>query len=210
MRTLFVLLLLTAPAFSAERTWTIARDVYTTNGELVTVRGNLAYLRIDGRVEEIPIDRLSALDQQYIASLTLAPILPGPAADGPAEDREIVQEEMPLPGQPDAPPSGLQLNGPTVAPSYSGEPQPMPRGAYRVDQYGRLIPPQPGVAANYLSPIPDPRAANPNDRRYRRPQQQGPNNQSAESQGGADDDAGILGFRGRRLERQRAAAARSR
>src|SRR3990172_829871 len=124
MRTLFVLLLLTAPAFSAERTWTIARDVYTTNGELVTVRGNLAYLQIDGKVEEIPIDRLSAIDQQYIASLTLAPILPGPAADGPVENREIAPEEMPLPGEPDAPAEALQLNGPNAAPTYVEQPQP--------------------------------------------------------------------------------------
>ena len=48
---------------------------------MIAVRGNLAYLKIDGKVEEIPIERLSAIDQQYIASLSLAPILPGPAAD---------------------------------------------------------------------------------------------------------------------------------
>ena len=93
------------PAYGAERTWTIARDVYTAEAELIAVRGDLAYLKIDGKVEEIPIERLSALDQQYIASLSLAPISPGPAADlpGPAADSEIVHEEMPLPGEPDAP-----------------------------------------------------------------------------------------------------------
>lgn len=200
MRAFFVLLLLAVPAFGAERTWTIARDVYTADGELVTVRGNLAYLKIDGKVEEIPIDRLSAIDQQYIASLSLAPILPGPAAD------EIFQEEMPLPGEPDAPSRELQLNAPDVAPTYSGEAQPIPRGADRVDQYGRVIPPQPGVAANYLAPIPDPRAVGANDRRYRRPPQQGPNSQTAKSKG-ADDRPGLFGARARRLERQRASAA---
>jgi hypothetical protein len=214
MRTLVLLPFLLAipvssplPTYGAERTWTIARDVYTTDAELVAVRGNLAYLRMDGKVEEIPIDRLSAIDQQYIASLSLAPILPGPAADGPVDNREIVQEEMPLPGEPDAPADGFQLNGPTVAPTYSGEPELISPGTYRVDQYGRVIPPQPGVAANYLAPVPDPRATNPNDRRYRRPPQQGPNNAAAKSQRDSDDNnAGILGFRERRLERQRAAA----
>ena len=151
MHTLLILLLLAVPAYSAERTWTIARDVYTADGELVTVRGNLAYLKIDGKVEEIPIDRLGAIDQQYIASLSLAPILPGPAADAPVENREIAQEEMPLPGEPDVPADGLQLNGPAIAPTYSVEPQPIPPGSYRVDRYGRVIPPQPGVAANYLA-----------------------------------------------------------
>jgi hypothetical protein len=207
MRTLILLVLLVTPAYSAERTWTIARDVYTASGELITVRGDLAYLKIDGRVEEIPIERLSALDQQYIASLTLAPILPGPAPDGPAENRQIAHEEMPLPGEPDAPSGSLQLNGPNVGPTYSGEPQPLPAPRARVDSSGRLIPPQPGVAANYLAPVPEPRAASANDRRYLWPPQPVPNNQAAKSQRDDDKkDAGILGFRARRLERQRAAA----
>ncbi len=230
MRTLVLIPLLLAiptlsplPADGAERTWTIARDVYTADAELVAVRGNLAYLKMGdavtgSRVEEIPMERLSALDQQYISSLSLAPILPGPAADlpGPMADAEIVQEEMPLPGEPDAPAaSELGLNAPDLAPAYGGSPVPQwpqPGAAYRVDQYGRVIPPQPGVAANYLAPLVEPRAgANPNDRRYRRPPQQGPNNQSAKSQRDDDDDRpGLFSARDRRTDRQRAAAARSR
>ena len=202
----------------AERTWTIARDVYTAEAELVAVRGNLAYLRMNGGVEEIPLERLSALDQQYIASLSLAPILPGPAADlpGPAPDTEVVQEEMPLPGQPDPLVAGeLELNAPDLAPAYGGSsdpPQPLPRAGYRVDPYGRVIPPQPGVAANYLAPNADPgTGANPNGRRYRRPPQPGGNDQSAKSQRDEEDDRpGLFGARARRTERQRAAAARSR
>jgi hypothetical protein len=211
MRTFIFLLSLAilagSTAYGVERNWTIARDVYSAKGELITVRGDLAYLKIDGRVEEIPIERLSALDQQYIASLTLAPILPGPAPDGPAENRQIVHEEMPLPGQPDAPSASLQLNGPNGGPTYSGEPQPLPGPRPRVDSSGRMITPQPGVAANYLAPIPEPRAASANDRRYVWPPQAVPSNQAAKSP--RDDekkDAGILGFRARRLERQRAAA----
>jgi hypothetical protein len=229
MRTLVILaLLLTIPALSplptygAERTWTIARDVYTAEAELVAVRGNLAFLKIGDdktgrRVEEVPIDRLSALDQQYIASLSLAPILPGPVADvpDPASDAAIVEEEIPLPGEPDPPASELDLNAPDLAPAYGGEPirqQSLPRGAYRIDQYGRVIPPQPGVAANYLAPLTEPRAgANPNDRRYRQPSQQGPNTRAANSRGEDEEDRpGLFGARSRRSERQRAAAARSR
>jgi hypothetical protein len=131
-------------------------------------------------------------------------------------DTEIVQEEMPLPGEPDAPAaSELGLNAPDLAPAYGGSPVPQwprPGAAYRVDQYGRAIPPQPGVAANYLAPLGEPRAGtNPNDRRYRRPPQQGSNNQSAKSQRDDDDDRpGLFSARDRRTDRQRAAAARSR
>ena len=223
MRTLVLLpLLLSIPALSphsiygAERSWTIARDVYTAEAELVAVRGNLAFLKIDGRVDEIPIERLSALDQQYIASLSLAPILPGPAADlpGTAAVTAVVPEEMPLPGEPDAPVAEIELNAPDLAPAYGGTPvpqQPLPRSAYRVDQSGRLIPRQPGVAANYLAPLTEPRAgANPHDRRYGRPSQQGSNNRAANSRDEEDDRPGLLGAHTRRSERQRAAAARSR
>lgn len=224
MRTLVLLPFLLAipassplPTYGAERTWTIARDVYTTDAELVAVRGNLAYLRMDGRVEEIPLERLSALDQQYIASLSLAPILPGPVADlpGPAPDTEINQEEMPLPGEPDAPAaSQLELNAPDLAPAYGGAPirRQQPQAAYRVDQYGRVIPPQPGVAANYLAPQGSwADNANNIDRRYRRPPQPSTSNQAAKSQRDEDDDRpGLFGARARRTDRQRAAAARSR
>jgi hypothetical protein len=118
---------------------------------------------------------------------------------------------MPLPGEPDASMEALQQNGPELAPAFGGLPQPMPQANYPVDQYGRAIPPQPGVAANFLSPIPDPRSAGANDRRSRRPPQPGPNGQTAKSQRDEDgNDAGLLGFRGRRLDRQRAAAARAR
>jgi hypothetical protein len=229
MRTLVLLpLLLATAANGAERTWTIARDVYQAEADLIAVRGDLAYLKIDGRVEEIPIERLSAADQQYIASLSLAPIAAGPAAADslesesnailpePGDDREIVQEEMPLPGEPDAPVERSMLHEPDLAPEYGGAPirqSSPPLGGYRVDQYGRIVPPQRGMAANYLAPQGGwGDNANPNDRRTRRPPQPGPGNQSARSQRDDDDDkdAGILGFRSRRIERQKAAASRSR
>jgi SLA1 homology domain 1, SHD1 len=223
MRTLVLLpLLLAIPASAAERTWTIARDVYTAEAELIAVRGDSAYLKIDGKVEEIPIERLSARDQQYIASLSLAPISPGPATDftgpienGPTAAEPTTQEEMPLPGQPDPQPAvDRDAVGPDLAPAYGGtpiDPQPLPRGPYRIDQYGRMIAPQPGMAANYLEPQDTwGNNANPNDRRSRWSPQQGAGNPAARSQRDAEDDGGLLGLRARRTDRQRAAAARSR
>jgi hypothetical protein len=217
-------------ADAAERTWTIARDVYTAEAELIAIRGGLVYLKIDGKVEEVPIERLSGVDQQYLASLSLAPITPGPMADmpAPAAEMQITHEEMPLPGEPDQPVQGMQeleLNAPELAPAYGGEPirqQAIPQRAYRVDQYGRFIPPQPGVAANFTAPQGNwgdnvnrdnvsRNSANPNDQRYRRPPQQGPNKRSANSERDNDDDRpGLFGARARRLERERAAANRGR
>ena len=226
MRTLVLLPLLLATAASgAERTWTIAREVYQAEADLIAVRGDLAYLKIDGNVEEIPIERLSASDQRYIASLSLAPISAGPTASdslesrstailpGPAQESEIVQEEIPLPGEPDAPAQPMELHTPDLAPAYGGasiRQSSASQNGYRVDQYGRVIPPQPGTAAGYLAPQGGwGDNANANNRRTRRPQQQQQSaNQSTRSDRD-DDDAGILGLRARRLERQRAAASRT-
>ncbi len=156
---LLICLVFALPSDAAERTWTIARDVYQADGELVAVRGDLAYVKIDGRVEEIPIERLSASDQQYINSLSFAPILPGPAGDATSTSvspavahPNVVQEEMPLPGPPD-PPRGeeLELNAPDLAPAYGGTPlraQTTPQSRTRFDRYGRTAPPQPGTQAN--------------------------------------------------------------
>jgi hypothetical protein len=218
MRTLVILLaVLAVRAESAERTWTIARDVYTAEAELIAVRGELVYLKIDGKVEEIPLERLSGADQRYIASLSLAPISPGPTADlpGPAAETDRFQEEMPLPGEPDAPADELELNAPDLAPAYGGAPireRSVLQGAYRVDRNGRVVPPQPGVSANYLSsPGNWGENVNPYDRRYARPPQQGPTNTNARSQRDDEDDRpGLFGARARRAERQRAAAGRDR
>jgi hypothetical protein len=221
MRTLSLFAILLAfPAFAAERTWTIARDVYTAEAELIVVRGDLAYLKIDGQVEEIPIERLSAVDQQFIASLSLAPIAPGPQADAQESTTHslLVQEEMPLPGEPDSPAVTREPNEPELAPEYGGAPirRPIAREAYRVDQNGRMpysreMGPQQGMAANYLSPQGGwGENANPNDRRARRPSQQVSGNQAANAKRDDDNDRpGLFGARARR-DRQRAAAAHSR
>ena len=97
-------------------------------------------------------------------------MLPGPAAE-----QEIVQEEMPLPGEPDGPAERMELHAPDLAPEYGGAPirqSSTPQSGYRADQYGRIIPPQPGMSASYLAPQGGwGDNANPNDRRTRRPPQ---------------------------------------
>lgn len=219
MRTLAILLtLLAIHAEAAERTWTIARDVYTAEAELIAVRGDLVYLKIDGRVEEIPLERLSANDQIYIASLSLAPITPGPVAEmpGPAAEAASYSEEMPLPGEPDPSPTELELKAPDLAPAYGGtshRPSVQPHRVYRMNPSGVTAPSQSGRKANYYPPQGTwgENAANA-DRRYRRPSQPGPNGQADRRRGDADNDEGpgILGFRARRSERERAAANRGR
>ena len=109
--------------YGAERTWTIARDVYTAEAELIAVRGDLAYLKIDGKVEEIPLERLSAADQQYIASLSLAPISPGPVADLPrtdADSDDSSRKKCRCPASPMRRPEELEFNAPDLAPAYGG------------------------------------------------------------------------------------------
>lgn len=218
MRTLAILLTLIAVRLdAAERTWTIARDVYTAEAELIAVRGELVYLKIDGRVEEVPLARLSAADQQYIGSLSLAPITPGPVAEmpGPVVESANYSEEMPLPGEPDPGPVELEMNTPDLAPAYdgaSGRESVQSRRVYRGDPYDGFIATQPGTPANYYAP---PRTwgeteGSPN-RRYTRPPQAGPNSQANRRRGDDDDEGpGVLGFRARRQERERGAAARGR
>ena len=216
MRTLAILLTLLAVRLdAAERTWTIARDVYTAEAELIAVRGELVYLKIDGRVEEVPLARLSAADQHYIGSLSLAPITPGPVAamPGPAVEPANYSEEMPLPGEPDPGPTELELNAPDLAPAYGGvseQPSTQPHRVYRANPYGGANPSQSGMPANFYGPQGNwgENAAN-SDRRYRRPPQQGPNNRSANPQRDDDDRPGLFGARARR-ERQRAAASGNR
>lgn len=220
MRAAFVLTLFFAASSleAAERTWTIAREVYTAEGELVAVRGGLAYLKIDGKVEEIPLERLSAMDQRYIDSLSLAPILPGPAAEGDSTSNvspAVAQEEMPLPGPPDAPaPSELELNAPQLAPVYGGAPirsQATTQPRTRFDRYGRIIQPQPGRPENYVAPWGESQTERaPSDRGSRRGQSNAESDRNARSRENDDDRPGLFGFRARRLERERAAANRDR
>lgn len=93
MRTLLFLLLLGAPALGQQRTWTIATAVVTTEAELISVRGDTAYLKVGDRIENVPLERLSVADHQYIASLSLAPIRSDLGASGPETD------SLPMPGQ---------------------------------------------------------------------------------------------------------------
>jgi hypothetical protein len=204
MRTLcqiVLFLLMIRSASGEERTWTIATDVYRTEAELVAVRGEMAYLRIAGKVEGIALERLSAADHKYIASLALAPVSPGPVSDGgesggilpgPAGDGAEA-EMLPLPGG-SAARLDHDLFGPEVAPSYADPPpngrQPAQATVYRTDESGRttILPP----------------AGNPDDRRFWRLPPQGPTSGASNSLRDEDEPRGL---RARRLERQRANAA---
>jgi hypothetical protein len=107
------------------------------------------------------------------------------------------------------------VNAPDLAPGYGGasnQPSAQPQRVYRMNPYGGAMPPQSVAPANFYAPQGNwgENAANP-DRRYRRPPPQGPNNQADRRRGDDDDDGpGVLGFRARRMERERAAAARAR
>jgi len=142
------------PARAEERTWTIATNVITAKAELVAVRGDIAYLKIGDKVEEYPIVRLSAADQRYIASLSLAPLLPtdvSPVMPGPGDELPMRATAgtspntiLPTPGgnEPIIPPvlippatntnravgGGVPGSSTTFAPAVTEEAIPLPSG----------------------------------------------------------------------------------
>jgi hypothetical protein len=124
MRTLILSLVFAAPAVAEHRTWTIARDVYTAEAELVAVRGDTVYLRFGEKVESIPLERLSVADQRYIGSLALAPVEPGPAAENP-----VAQQD----------------SGPLIVGPSSGDVLPLPADDYAPGEEHSLIVPASGT-----------------------------------------------------------------
>ena len=90
MRTLFFCLLAATAvgAYGEERTWTIS---YTTQAELVEVRGDMIYLRAADGVQSIPISQLSNSDRQYVASLPLAPVTQSVASNQGAANQGGMQ-----------------------------------------------------------------------------------------------------------------------
>lgn len=82
---ILLILLLAAPVYGQTRTWTITTNV---GAELVAVRGGDVFLRIGDAVRPVPIAWLSEADQRYVASIPLAPVVPGPASDG-ADDQRL-------------------------------------------------------------------------------------------------------------------------
>jgi hypothetical protein len=114
MRTLltFSLLLISVPALAATRTWTIATQVETRDGELVAVRGETVYLKVGDQIQEVPLSRLSAADHRYIRSLALAPVAPGPAS----EDEEDLGTISPLQGEEPDVVQAAGMSGPELMP----------------------------------------------------------------------------------------------
>ena len=135
MRTLVILLaLLAVRAEGAERTWTIARDVYTAEAELIAVRGDLAYLKIDGKVEEIPIERLSARGSTVhcdrCRSRRFRRGRGGPAGTG-AGNGQLAKKRCRCRASPMRRRNELELNAPDLAPAYGGAPIRQQLGAAR-------------------------------------------------------------------------------
>jgi hypothetical protein len=148
MRTLVFCLLATA-AYGEERSWTIT---YTTQAELVEVRGDTAFLKTNGTVNGVPLNRLSESDRQYVASLPLAPISHGGAG-------QRVVEEMPPgsggdPGAVEPASFTVPQNGPALmapAPTQSGERSVLvtsPNGVVRQENYEGTVLPAPAVLRN--------------------------------------------------------------
>lgn len=184
MRTMltFSLMLATIPVLAAERrTWTIATQVETREAELIAVRGDVVYLKVGEQIQEVPLERLSAADHKYLASLALAPLLPGPADEEDLglvspltrEEPEVVQAAgmsgpaLVPPGGPVAPASATEEDellpipaGQSVAPPPSGA-RPTPR-----------LRPAPTGAEPYRATSANRRTADEDDtRRARRVQQ---------------------------------------
>ena len=221
-----LLIAATATENAVARTWTIARDVYAVEGELVAVRGETAYLKIGEKVESVPLGRLSAADHQYLASIELAPVTPGPAGEnelaepvtgplivGPAGDI------LPLPGEERS----------LVVPASGTAPSESDRAAVKaVAEKGLQSParhPTPRIQGPAAQPwVPSagtntppntqrPAPENPADRRFwRQQQQQQQQNQQQRNNPNAnrnnEDDDESRGLRGRLFERRRGAAAR--
>jgi hypothetical protein len=231
MRTLILILVLAAPAVAEHRTWTIARDIYTAEAELVAVRGDTVYLRFGEKVDSVSLERLSLADQRYIGSLALAPVEPGPANENPVTQQEtgplIVGpssgDVLPLPADDYGPgeehslvvpASGTSSAGPaTASPAIAEESLPYPPGQTLVPQSSasapRALSTYPNAAAGpggNSQPRRQPPQTPANDRRTRRQQAQ---QQQAQQQQNArgnnsdrDNDEESRGFL-RRFQRQR-------
>lgn len=224
MRPLIIVmaLLAAAPACGEERTWTISTGVFTAQAELVAVRGDLAYLKIGGKIEEYPLARLSAADQRYIASLSLAPVLPGPGDDTPIV--ATTSGVLATPGATIAPASTTDvsvLKGPILIAPMTEEAIPLPGGtntgstttpgqtaAPRTYNYGSTTPPSAAAGTVQYRNVSPQSLSNisPDARRYTMQPQQASQQQlkkSTTAQQNQQDPPGILGIRARRNDRQR-------
>lgn len=215
------------PAVAETRTWTIAKNVVTTEAELVAVRGDRVYLKVGDEVEGVPLARLSAADQAYIASLALAPAAPETA-------NEVVNAELSGPEIPDAhaaltdsaddirplPGEERSLIVPTIA-DTSNEglrvrqavgteslPSPPSQAAEPWEQFMPTRSITRAPANSSFTPNPQQRIGeNRNDRRFWRQPPPEPGNRATNGQRNDDEEPRGL-FRGRRYQRQRANSGR--
>jgi hypothetical protein len=192
-----LLFLAAAPAYGETRTWTIATDVYTAEAEFVAMRGDTVYLRTGDQVKPVPFARLSAADQRFITSMTLAPVLPGPTP-------RVEASQYLMPEQ-DARP--IETADALPVPALGGEGEfvlPSPPGAVEFDDRKvQLLPTPARTMTDSNRRAPQASRDGSSARRQRADQQQSPpRNRSATNDNRSQDDdrRGILGGRRRRGE----------
>lgn len=81
-----VLLLVSAPAFCAPRTWRDNTGKFSVEAELVEVKdGKVVLQRVGGKAIHVPLERLSAADRAYLESLDDS----APSRSDPVADKQI-------------------------------------------------------------------------------------------------------------------------
>lgn len=198
-----------------EREWTIS---YTTQAELVEVRGGTVFLKAGDAVQSVPLEQLSDSDRQYVASLPLAPVAQSVASDQPAGN-----ERLPVPGtetaaiaaaavEPasfSAPPEGPALLAPTQ--TLGGERSMLvapPRVVTQAqaEDFGNSVIPTPAMTPNAANQFNGQNGQNLNGTNGRRltaaqqnPQRQNQGNGANQKRSRDDSRPGLLGGRQRRL-----------
>jgi hypothetical protein len=203
MRTIFIILLSAAPAIAQERTWTITTAVQTVEAELLTIRGDVVYLKVGDAVESVPLARLSVADHEYISSLSLAPVRSGPTIGIPASGATslpTMTEEIAPPASQTIPSIGEEsLPAPPAPTAGQGA-----RGAATGGATGGRSTNVRGSGGQTTTPYRSTSAAargasSSTARRVTPPA----NQLQSGSRGNSNSNPGILGIRERRNERQR-------
>jgi hypothetical protein len=203
MRTIFIILLVAAPVIAQERTWTITTAVQTVEAELLSIRGDVVYLKVGDTVESVPLARLSVADHEYIASLSLAPVRSGPTLSVPqtgATSVPTMVEEIAPPAAVINPPIGEEaLPAPSAPAAGQGT-----RGAATGGTTGGRSTNVRGTGGRTTTPYRSTSAATRGASSSTARRVTPPSNQMQSGpRGNSNSNPGILGIRERRNERQR-------
>ncbi|HEY4232507.1 MAG TPA: hypothetical protein VGM76_03710 [Lacipirellulaceae bacterium] len=206
MRTLLCCLIATTVCgkytYGEERRWTIS---YTTQAELVAVKGNTVFLKASEGVQTVPLDRLSESDRQFVASLAMAPI----------QDKEVTEviaaETLPNPEVESgffepagftAPQNGPALAAPTQTQGGERSMLVTPPGRVVQQQDYESTLPAPAIVPQATSRANVQALNNGNGRRLT-PSQQNQINAANQKRARDDSRPGLFGARARRLANER-------